>query len=86
MIGSTRPSVSVVARHLKKEKLIDYRRGVVTILDRKGLEERACECYLAIRERATQFCVLFCFLAFSGLAATYPRRAWTCRPRWLTST
>ena len=50
MLGGTRPSVTVVAGHLKKEKLIDYRRGIITILNRKGLEKRSCECYQIVRD------------------------------------
>lgn len=50
MLGSTRSTVSVVGGTLKREKLIDYNRGVVSILDRKGLEERSCECYRIIRD------------------------------------
>jgi hypothetical protein len=37
--------------NLKKSGLIRYVRGKIEILDRKGLEECACECYAAIRER-----------------------------------
>jgi CRP-like cAMP-binding protein len=48
MLGSTRPTVSLVAGTLKKEKLVAYTRGQVRILDRKGLEKRACECYQLI--------------------------------------
>jgi CRP-like cAMP-binding protein len=50
MLGSTRSTVSVVAGTLKKEKLIDYKRGEISILDRKGLEKRSCECYQVIRD------------------------------------
>jgi Mn-dependent DtxR family transcriptional regulator len=50
MLGSTRSTVSVVAGILKKEKLIDYKRGVIRILDRKGLEQRSCECYKVITD------------------------------------
>jgi CRP-like cAMP-binding protein len=50
MLGGTRPTVTVAAGHLKKEKLIEYRRGVITILDRMGLERRSCECYRIIRD------------------------------------
>ena len=38
MLGSTRASVTLAAGPLREEGLIDYRRGVIRILDRKGLE------------------------------------------------
>jgi len=45
MLGATRPRVSLAAGRLRKGRIIDYRRGQVTILDRARLEERSCECY-----------------------------------------
>jgi len=45
MLGVQRTSVTLIASRLKRENLIDYRRGTVTILDRKRLERRSCECY-----------------------------------------
>lgn len=45
MLGIHRPSVTVVARRLQRVGLIRYSRGVITIVDRKGLEKAACECY-----------------------------------------
>ncbi len=45
MLGVRRPSVTLAARKLKQLNLINYVRGQVTILDRKGLERRSCECY-----------------------------------------
>jgi CRP-like cAMP-binding protein len=45
MLGVRRGSVTQAARDLKKRKIIDYRRGHVTVLDRRGLERRSCECY-----------------------------------------
>lgn len=45
MLGVQRTSVTLVANQLKEQKLIDYHRGHVTILDRTGLEKNSCECY-----------------------------------------
>ncbi|MCA1685021.1 MAG: Crp/Fnr family transcriptional regulator, partial [Planctomycetia bacterium] len=49
MLGVRRQGVTVVAGALQSAGLIQYRRGVVTVLDRHGLEEAACECYAAAR-------------------------------------
>jgi hypothetical protein len=45
-----RSTVSLVAEILQRSKLIVYSRGKVDILDRKGLESAACECYQIIRQ------------------------------------
>jgi hypothetical protein len=45
MLGCHRPSVSIAAGMLQKQGLIDYSRGVITIRDRKGLEQASCSCY-----------------------------------------
>jgi CRP-like cAMP-binding protein len=44
MLGTDRPSVSLAAGVLQK-KLIEYTRGAVKIVNRKKLEDSACECY-----------------------------------------
>jgi CRP-like cAMP-binding protein len=49
MLGVQRPTVSIVARTLQTAGLITQRRGVITVSDRPGLEEVACECYGTIR-------------------------------------
>ena len=49
VLGVSRESVSVVARELRDEGLIDYRRGRVKIVDRRRLERSACECYSVLR-------------------------------------
>ncbi|MBP9090764.1 winged helix-turn-helix domain-containing protein [bacterium] len=48
MLGVSRTGVNVAAGALLRAKLINYVRGKVTILDRKSLEQAACECYFAM--------------------------------------
>ncbi len=50
MLGATRPNVTAAANKLKDAALIDYRRGNIQIIDRRGLEESACECYRVVTE------------------------------------
>jgi CRP-like cAMP-binding protein len=50
MLGTGRAIVSIAAAILQKAGLIQYRRGTVRILDRKNLEDAACECYRVIRQ------------------------------------
>jgi CRP-like cAMP-binding protein len=45
MLGVQRTGVSAAAAALQRIGLIRYRRGIVSILDRRGLRQRACECY-----------------------------------------
>ena len=51
MLGVRRPTVTVVARMLQEAGLIRYHRGHIEIVDRRGLEARACECYAVIRRQ-----------------------------------
>ncbi len=45
MLGVRRESVTKVSGELRRDGLIDYRRGYVTVLDREGMERECCECY-----------------------------------------
>lgn len=45
MLGVHRPSVSLVASTFQQAGLIKYSRGHMSILNRRGLEDTACECY-----------------------------------------
>jgi CRP-like cAMP-binding protein len=45
MLGVNRPTVTLAASTFQDAGLIRYSRGVMTVLDRKGLEEASCECY-----------------------------------------
>jgi CRP-like cAMP-binding protein len=50
MLGTDRPSVSLAAGVLQRKELIEYTRGAVKIVNRKKLEDCACECYGVIRQ------------------------------------
>jgi CRP-like cAMP-binding protein len=46
-LGVRRVSVTEAAGALQRRNLISYKRGIVTILDARGLERAACSCYRA---------------------------------------
>ena len=50
MLGTDRPTVSLAAGVLQRKELIEYTRGAVKIVNRKKLEDAACECYGVIRQ------------------------------------
>ena len=45
MLGVRRVGVSSIASQFKKDGLIQYRRGELTIMNREALKELACSCY-----------------------------------------
>jgi CRP-like cAMP-binding protein len=51
MLGVRRSSVSEVLAPLQENGLISSNRGTITILDRKALEARVCECYRVMARR-----------------------------------
>jgi CRP-like cAMP-binding protein len=50
MLGVRRVGITAAASGLRRARLIEYRRGEVTVLDRAGLEGAACTCYAADRK------------------------------------
>ena len=49
-LGVRRAGISESSMNFKNEGLIDYKRGHIQILNRRGLEVKACECYQVIKE------------------------------------
>ena len=48
-LGVRRESVTLVALSLQRDGLIRYARGRIEVLDRQGLEAKACECYAVVK-------------------------------------
>ena len=46
LLGVRREGVTAAALRLQRSGLIRYQRGRIRVLDRDGLEDRACECYV----------------------------------------
>jgi len=55
MLGANRTSISLAAQSLQNAGLISYRRGLMQVLDRSGMEKASCECYAVVRARFDAF-------------------------------
>ena len=51
MLGTGRPSVTLAAGVLESNGLIENMRGTVKVINRKNLEQAACECYGVIQKQ-----------------------------------
>jgi Mn-dependent DtxR family transcriptional regulator len=52
MLGVRREGVTEAAGRLQADRLIDYSRGKIVVLDRPGLEARVCECYAVVKRES----------------------------------
>ena len=55
MVGTPRTGITTAAGVLQDTGLIRYKRGKITILDRRGLEQAACEYYEIVAESLDHF-------------------------------
>ncbi len=51
MLGTQRSGVTIAAGTLQNAGFIRYGQGLITIIDREGLEGASCECYEVAREQ-----------------------------------
>lgn len=55
IMGANRTSVTLAAQSLQNAGLISYRRGLMQVADRAGLEAASCECYAVVKARFDAF-------------------------------
>lgn len=49
ILGTKRVTIVAAAGELQRDELIEYRRGHIHILNRRGLEKLACDCYAKMK-------------------------------------
>ncbi len=54
MLGVRREGITEAAGQLQRAGFIRYRRGHIAVLDRSGLETRACECYAVVKKELSR--------------------------------
>ncbi len=68
MLGVRREGVTEAAGNLQRFGAISYRRGHISVLDRRSLEARSCECYAVVRHEVDRLLSDVCYR--QGFAAT----------------
>jgi CRP-like cAMP-binding protein len=54
MLGVRREGITEAAGKLQQAGFIRYRRGHISVLERSGLETRACECYAVVKKELSR--------------------------------
>ena len=49
-LGVRRESITEAAGNLQRAGVVRYRRGHIAVLERRGLEGGACECYAVVKK------------------------------------
>jgi len=49
-LGVRRESITEAAGNLQRAGIVRYRRGHIAVLERRGLEAGACECYAVVKK------------------------------------
>jgi len=62
-LGVRRAGVTEAANGFRNAGVIDYRRGHIQIVDQRGLEAMACECYAAVKK---EYDALYAYLSQSS--------------------
>jgi CRP-like cAMP-binding protein len=55
MLGIPRTNVTMTLGVLQRRNLIRFKRGEISIVDRRGMETVVCECYRVIRDEINEF-------------------------------
>ena len=55
ILGNNRKSITLAAQKMQAKGLITYRRGLMQIVNRPGLEKTSCECYSVVKKRFDSF-------------------------------
>ena len=55
IMAVNRTSISQAAQSMQNRGLIAYRRGLMQVLDRAGMEKASCECYAIVKRRFDDF-------------------------------
>ena len=54
MLGVRREGITQAAGKLQEAGIIRHRRGHIAVIERAGLEARACECYAVVRKELSR--------------------------------
>ncbi len=73
-LGVRRESVTAAAASLRHSGVIRYRRGHIVVLDRRALEERCCECYMAVKQESDRLLQIPARLSNAGAPKSHTYR------------